>query len=141
LTFTTSTLTSRIEDWQILPDLGSDHFGILFTVTGTLTKLVTDPTQQAHFNTEKANWELFASSLRSNIVNSTIVNSQEFTRILDTDYRTELLENDDSPVTQLLDAAAADLTKAIASAARTSIPTSKPGARPKPWWSEDLKDL
>jgi hypothetical protein len=75
LTFTTSTLTSRIDDWQILPDLGSDYFSILFTVKGTSTKLVTDPTQLAHFNTKKANWELFASSLRSNIVNSTIVNS------------------------------------------------------------------
>jgi hypothetical protein len=75
LTFTTSTLTSRIDDWQILPNLGLDHFSILFTVKGTLNKLVTDPTQLAHFNTEKVNWDLFASSLRLNIVNSTIVNS------------------------------------------------------------------
>jgi len=76
LTFTTSTLTSSIEDWQILPDLGSDHLGILFTVKGTGIELVNNPTQQlAHFNTQKADWKLFASSLKSNIVNSTILNS------------------------------------------------------------------
>lgn len=35
LTLVTSSLASRIIDWQVLPDLGSDHFRILFTVTGT----------------------------------------------------------------------------------------------------------
>jgi len=62
LAFTTSTLTSRIKEWQILPNLGSDHFGILFTIMGTKIELVSNPTQLAHFNTDKANWDLFASS-------------------------------------------------------------------------------
>jgi hypothetical protein len=46
LTLATSTLASRIQDWQVLPDLGSDHFGILFTITGTpiASSLVENPT-------------------------------------------------------------------------------------------------
>ena len=55
LAFTTSTLTSRIKEWQILLDLGLDHFGILFTIMGTKIELVSNLTQLAHFTTDKAN--------------------------------------------------------------------------------------
>src|ERR1700709_512401 len=34
LTFATQGIVNKIIDWQILPDLGSDHFGILFTLLG-----------------------------------------------------------------------------------------------------------
>ena len=124
LAFTTSTLTSRIKEWQILPDLGSDHFGILFTIIGTKIELVSNPTQLAHFNTDKANWDLFASSLQSNIANSRVANSQEYTTILDTDYSTQLLQNDDLPITQLLNAVATEVTTAITRAVKSSIPTT-----------------
>ena len=32
LTFTTQGIVNKVEDWQVLPDLGSDHFGVLFTI-------------------------------------------------------------------------------------------------------------
>jgi len=32
LTLATSPLVDRIQDWQTLPDLGSDHYGLLFTI-------------------------------------------------------------------------------------------------------------
>ena len=54
-TLATSSLASRITDWQVLPDLGSDHFGILFTVTGTQSNLVDNPTQQTRYNITLAN--------------------------------------------------------------------------------------
>jgi hypothetical protein len=45
------------------------------------------------------------------------------------------------PITQLLDTVAAEFTKVITTAAKSSIPTTIPGARSKPWWSQDLKSL
>jgi len=108
---------------------------------GTKIELVSNPTQLAHFNTDKANWDLFASSLQSNIVNSRVVNSKEYTTILDTDYSTQVLQNDDLPITQLLDNAATEVTTAITRAAKCSIPTTTQGARPKSWWSQELKTL
>jgi len=32
LTFVSNTIANRVEDWQTLPDLGSNHLGILFSV-------------------------------------------------------------------------------------------------------------
>ena len=43
LTLATNSLAKRIEDWQVLPDLGSDHYGILFTVTGLNPSLIDNP--------------------------------------------------------------------------------------------------
>jgi len=42
LTLASSSLATRIEDWQVLPNLGSNHFGLLFMVTSTSTELATD---------------------------------------------------------------------------------------------------
>ena len=53
LTLASSSLANRIEDWQILPDLSSDHFGLLFTVTRTGIKLAED-SPQLKFNTSLA---------------------------------------------------------------------------------------
>jgi Endonuclease-reverse transcriptase len=75
LTFATSALASRIQDWQTLPDLGSDHYGVLFTILGTSANLVDNPLHLEHFNTRLANWDLFASSLRNHTTNSSILNS------------------------------------------------------------------
>ena len=52
LTLVTSSLISRITDWQTIPDLGSDHYGILFTVLGTGLKSVENPVvQSTKYNT------------------------------------------------------------------------------------------
>jgi hypothetical protein len=40
-----------------------------------------------------------------------------------------------------LDSMASELTQVIALAAKASIPTSRPRARPKPWWSPELQGL
>ena len=82
LTFATSALASQIQDWQTLPDLGSDHKGILFTIprsrdptpryTRSREKLATSTTR---FITDKADWTLFASSLEVNIASYIELNS------------------------------------------------------------------
>lgn len=142
LTFATSAIASKIQDWQVLPDLGSDHYGLLFTVLGTSVELVDNPTDQAHFNTQLANWDLFATSLKSYIAASSILNSQEFNSILPTSENIlSMLEEQNTPFSDLLDKAASEFTQAIFEAATASIPRIKPGARPKPWWSPELKAL
>jgi hypothetical protein len=83
LTLTTSPLASRVQDWQVLPDLGSDHFGILFSISGTSGELADNPTQTARYNTKLANWDLFSTCLRSNIAKSPTINSPEFGRLID----------------------------------------------------------
>ena len=123
LTLVTSSLADRTEDWQVLPDLGSDHYGIAFTITGTGLETTENPlAQQVRFDTSKANWDLFSSRIQS----------------AQLDHITTLSAKA-SPET--LELAAQDLTQAITQAATSSIPTSKPGARPKPWWNPELKEL
>ena len=141
LTLATSSLASRILDWQVLPDLGSDHFGILFTVAGTRPNLVDNPTQQTRFNTALANWDLFATSLKANIVNSLLINSTEFLELETKEQSLVLLQHQNRSLVSLLDTVALELTNAIQYAAQSSIPTSTPGARPKPWWNPDLLAL
>jgi hypothetical protein len=158
LTLATSSLASRIEDWQVLPDLGSDHFGLLFTVTGTGIKLAKDP-PQLKFNTSLANWPLFSERLCSEIAICPVLNSTEFTELMairisqNSDSSYKLLQNSqlelvtlcpfsgkNTTLTDFLDSAAIELTSAITSATKASIPMAKPGARPKPWWNPELLD-
>ena len=141
LTLATSSLASRILDWQVLPDLGSDHFGILFTVAGTQPNLVDNPTQQSRFNTALANWDLFATSLKANIVSSPLINSIEFLELETKEQSLDLLQQRNPSLVNLLDTVALELTDAIKQAAQSSIPASTPGARAKPWWNSDLLAL
>ena len=158
LTLATSSLANRIEDWQVLPDLGSDHFGLLFTVTGTGTELATD-SPQLKFNTSLANWPLLSKKLCLEIANCSTLNSPEFTELIATRHSQNnssqnLLQNPElelgplftvsaknTKLIDFLDSAAMELTSAITSAAKASIPIKKPGARSKPWWSPDLLKL
>jgi hypothetical protein len=72
LTLATASLADRIVDWQVLPDLGSDHFGILFTITGIESDLADLVGLDAtiYFNTDKADWPLFQSKLASLVTTS-----------------------------------------------------------------------
>lgn len=142
LTLATDSLASKIKDWQILPDLGSDHYGILFTMEGTQTEKVNDPSQSGRFNTKLANWDLFSSLLQSHCQGSILLNSMEFNNLdLDKIDQAELLEASESPLQELLDKIALELSNLITKAAQCSIPRIKTGARCKPWWSTELKEL
>jgi len=161
LTLATSSIASRVQDWQIASEVGSDHFGLLFTITGTQSNLVENPTLQAKYNTGLADWDLFATSLIANSASSPILSvlhllelpeticsnlllkseldfSNFFKKIPDTDF---FKKNLGLKITDFLDLAASELTSAITSAATASIPTSRPGARAKPWWNPELLEL
>ena len=51
LSFATSGIVTKIKDWQVLPDLGSDHFGVLFTISKSTYSSSSNPVR---FNTKKA---------------------------------------------------------------------------------------
>ena len=53
LTFATQGIVNYIIDWQIMPDLGSDHFGVLFTILSNNSSTL--PSTLLRFNTKKAN--------------------------------------------------------------------------------------
>jgi len=140
LTFATDSIANSIQDWQVLSDLGSDHYGLLFTIPGTKRGLV--DSQLGRFNTKLADWELFLATLQLATRNSLVLRSLEFTTLApNKDEQLEVLQSNESVVSRLLDKVAQELTDLILESARISIPRSKIGAKPKPWWSPELKDL
>ena len=66
LSFATSGIVTKIKDWQVLPDLGSDHFGVLFTISKSTYSSSSNPVR---FNTRKADWAKFTSYLISSLDN------------------------------------------------------------------------
>jgi hypothetical protein len=66
LSFTTSRIVTKIKDWQVLPDLGSNYFGILFTISKSTYSSSSNPVR---FNTKKADWAKFISYLTNSLEN------------------------------------------------------------------------
>ena len=54
LTFATQGVVNYIIDWQIMPDLGSDHYGVLFTILSNNSSTLSSSIP-LRFNTKKAN--------------------------------------------------------------------------------------
>ena len=77
LTFTTNNLVSKIKDWSIIPSLGSDHFRITFTISKQFSQ-ISNPTISTTFNLELADWELFTKTLKVELNNYRVLNSDEF---------------------------------------------------------------
>jgi hypothetical protein len=67
LTFATRGIVNQIQDWQVLPDLDSDYFGVLFIIAfkSPLNKSILN----SRFNTKKADWNLFKNKLLENFNN------------------------------------------------------------------------
>lgn len=104
----------------MLPEVGSDYYGILFRIPRANTL---ENTPLPRFNIARANWPLFSSLLKESLKNSSlIVNSQEFK---------DLDENKDFS-SELLDKAAAEFTEVITKTAKLTIPSTKLGIRAKP---------
>lgn len=143
LTLATSSIANRIEDWQIIPDLGSDHSGVLFTVTRSSTSPeLFQGSELPKFNTKLANWERFSELLISEIAKCPSLNSVKVAKPTKVaEISLQVLQNQEPESAQLLDLAAIELTTAITNAARASIPVHRPGAKPKPWWNPKLKEL
>lgn len=64
LSFATSGLAGKIQDWQVIPGLGSDHHGLLFAIKGADTQSNAPPPKSSRFNTKPAEWDIFKSTLQ-----------------------------------------------------------------------------
>ena len=104
-----------------MPDLGSDHFGVLFTIIQGPTSYIST-TQR--YNTRLANWDLFSETLTKESY------SLDPSLNTSTYYQT----ND-------LDTLASRFTNIIVKAADISIPKNKVTIASKPWWNEEIKSL
>jgi len=132
LTLATPALASKIQDWQTLPDLGSDHLGVLFTIQGTSAPLVDSPLVLDRFDTAYADWDLFRSSIRRiTNENHVILGFQADDEGLEGDESLNILRQC-STKTDDLELFASVLTEAITSAAKASIPLKKLSNRAKP---------
>ena len=137
LTIATTSLANRIEDWQVLETIGSDHLPVLYTITGTGIQLPQSTSTNYRFNVDKADWALFQTTLTE------LVTQDQFKTTIEGLRSNQSISSGLRPnqPTSDLDNAAQALTDAILLAAKASIPISLPGARPKPWWSPELKEL
>ena len=102
-----------------MPDLGSDHYGVLFTITLSYPKINSNISR---YNTKKADWKLYSETLEHDF--------KDFHYIVDNHYST--LE---------LDTIAKVFTDYIVKAADISIPKTTISSYAKPWWNDDLKAL
>src|ERR1700710_2186314 len=123
LTFATQGIVNKIIDWQILPDLGSDHYGVLFTILSSNNSSTLPSSLPIRFNTKKANWVLFKKNLNSEFKNFPIKDPN-------IKYSNQELDN----LIELF-------TSKIVNTANSSIPKSKILLNAKPWWNEGLKIL
>jgi ribonuclease HI len=123
LTFISEGLNNKVIDWQIVPDLGSDHMGLLFTILWpSLNKSLESSSSYIRFNTKLADWKLFSLNLK--------------TQFRDFNYK---VENQYSNLE--LDTIATLFTEKVIEAANSSIPKTTTSKYAKPWWNDDLKVL
>jgi hypothetical protein len=123
LSFATRGIVNKIQDWQVLPDLGSDHFGILFTICNPRARTrhsLPLKEDSSRFDTKKANWNLFKETLISSTIGP--------------QFRPNYSN-------QELDQLALEFTDYILGAAIASIPKTSKSSYSKPWWNEKLKAI
>lgn len=141
LTIASPTIADRIEHWQVIPDVGSDHRAILFTIRPSVQSLNQINRDRDQFNTRKADWPKFTSFLKHYVSKSHVLSSL---KLQYTPNDLELLESiqkgQSNDKTELLDAAAQELTECITKAAKESIPMYPKCVKSKPWWNSDLSE-
>ena len=63
LTLATEKIANTIKDWQIIDTIGSDHSGLLFTIVSSKSPTTDNIAFNLYFYIDKANWDLFTSTL------------------------------------------------------------------------------
>ena len=141
LSFCTSDLEPKVQDWQVLSTAGSDHHGIMFTLQVPSGNQVESSVQQTRFNSKKADWKRFDFKLAEAIQCSHSLSTLQLFP-LPSDYDTRsLLAGENPTLAAQLDQLGQDLSDAIVFAASEAIPRIKLGPRPKPWWNDNLRTL
>ncbi|PMD55380.1 uncharacterized protein K444DRAFT_538873, partial [Hyaloscypha bicolor E] len=110
LSFTTSRIVTKIKNWQVLLDLGSNYFGVLFTISKST---YSSSSNLVRFNTKKADWAKFISYLINSLKNIPFL----FTSISG-NHKLDLLVE--------------DFTNRIVKAASNNIPKSTTSSYSKP---------
>ena len=114
-------------------DLGSDHIGILFTITSPTRTSAPNNTSNntPRFITSKANWRIDRNELTKNLTKLYIITQirelQSLVSLVNPNYL-ELNPEFEDKANKLI----TDLTSAISMAASAAIPRASPNRDPKP---------
>jgi hypothetical protein len=111
LSLASSSIASRTTDWQVLPSLGSDHYGILLSIQGSAIPLVDNPLETSRFNTRLANWTDFELVLVEEVARSSSLGLATIQSIPTTSIDT--LKEGATKSTKALETAAQELTDLI----------------------------
>jgi ribonuclease HI len=141
LSFATQDLASLIDDWQVMPSVGSDHLAILFTLRAMTPNNTSFSKPPQRFNSKKADWDLFANTLSDKLDQSQLQSLLRSIPSPSPEISKSLLEGADPNLEVQLDQLAQGLTDAISEAAKMAIPFIQPGPRSKPWWNDSLREL
>jgi ribonuclease HI len=141
LTFSSYDLINRVKGWQTILESGSDHHAILFEITGTGTSLVPNPVHSTRFNTKIANWDLFTAKAVEYGTSWEVLHGPKLRELAENNSASQLVLSDDLATRTQLDQIANTFNDIVAKSARAAIPVSTPGAKAKPWWTDELKKL
>ncbi|KAH7556198.1 hypothetical protein BM1_06724 [Bipolaris maydis] len=138
LTFATSNTAASILDWQTIPEVGSDHHAILFSIY-TTSQLPSQPASlPKQYNTKRTDWTTFKETLGQEI------------KVLDLEKRLstlppcsnytsrKLILGQNILLETKLDELGEDLTRAIQKALEKSTPLVNQKPKTKPWWTSEL---
>ena len=137
LTFATNNIAAKIQDWQTIPGVGSDHHAILFSIE-SLGQL---PSQLKRFNIKKTNWDIF-----NNTLNEEVNNQQLEAQLLDLPHTSsylsrKILLGQDNSLVEKLEKLGEDITTVVQTALKESTPLVSQKPKPKPWWTSELDNL
>ena len=138
LTLATNDIATSIQDWQTIPEVGSDHHAILFSIYTTSqlpSQLASLPKQ---YNTKRTDWTSFKETLGQEIKAldlekrlSTLPPCSNYTS-------RKLILGQNIPLETKLDKLGQDLTRTIQKALEKSTPLVNQKPKTKPWWTSEL---
>lgn len=137
-------ISNFIENWQVIKETGSDHYGIIFDIIPQMaykdqhqSQHSTTIKEQPRFHTKKANWEAFHSFLsdsqRTQELRNNILSIKHLPKYLPTKTPREIEIKIERTIQSFIDL--------IQQAAQKSIPTRKPFSKGKAWWNPELSQL
>jgi hypothetical protein len=129
LTFASRSIVERVRNWRIIHGIGSDHYGILFSLEYQHS---IQQERRARYNTRKAEWDRFQQSLTMSLSQDVLLSNSALQTLKKQTQRAQgksfslgvLGEptTSSSELCELLDTTAESLTRVIQEAASLTIP-------------------
>jgi hypothetical protein len=141
LSFASRSLAGKVQDWQVIPELGSNHHRLLFAIKASDTQQSALPPRISRFNTNLANRDIFKATLQSATENSNILSTLDTFPGLTPELSKSLLMSSNPELKDRLDNLGKALTSAIEEATRAAMPFVKQRPKSKPWWNSELSSL